>query len=105
MKYNRNSTIDDETLENMKRYYKIDSPAELLQFIKKKKALSKEILKRNNKPSIFCFPMISLIINNNLMTVSNAGSIMILLWVSLIVPISRKLFLTPPYTSHAISFC
>ena len=35
MRYQRNSTIDDETLENMKRYYKIDSPAEWLQFIKK----------------------------------------------------------------------
>ena len=34
MRYKRNSTIDDE-LENMRRYYKIDSPAELLQFIKK----------------------------------------------------------------------
>jgi hypothetical protein len=41
LRYKRNSTIDDETLENMKRYYKIDSPAELLQFIKKKNGIIK----------------------------------------------------------------
>ena len=35
MRYKRNSTIDDETLENMKRYYKIDNHKELLQYIKK----------------------------------------------------------------------
>ena len=35
MKQKRNSTIDDETLENMKRYYKIDNHKELLQYIKK----------------------------------------------------------------------
>ena len=35
MKRKRNSTIDDETLENMKRYYKIDNHKELLQYIKK----------------------------------------------------------------------
>jgi hypothetical protein len=35
VKQKRKSTIDDETLENMKRYYKIDSHKELLQYIKK----------------------------------------------------------------------
>ena len=35
MKQKRTSTIDDETLENMKRYYKIDNHKELLQYIKK----------------------------------------------------------------------
>jgi len=35
VKQKRNSTIDDETLENMKRYYKIDDHKELLQYIKK----------------------------------------------------------------------
>ena len=35
MKQKRNSTIDDETLENMKRYYKIDNHKELLHYIKK----------------------------------------------------------------------
>jgi len=35
VKKKRNSTIDDETLENMKRYYKIDNHKELLQYIKK----------------------------------------------------------------------
>jgi hypothetical protein len=35
VKQKRNSTIDDETLENMKRYYKIDNHKELLQYIKK----------------------------------------------------------------------
>jgi len=35
MKYKGNSIIDDETLENMKRYYKIDNHKELLQYIKK----------------------------------------------------------------------
>jgi hypothetical protein len=35
VKRKRNSTIDDETLENMKRYYKIDNHKELLQYIKK----------------------------------------------------------------------
>ena len=35
MKQKRSSTIDDETLENMKRYYKIDNHKELLQYIKK----------------------------------------------------------------------
>jgi tRNA A37 methylthiotransferase MiaB len=34
VKQKRNSTIDDETLENMKRYYKIDNYKELLQYIK-----------------------------------------------------------------------
>jgi hypothetical protein len=35
VKRKRNSTIDDETLENMRRYYKIDNHKELLQYIKK----------------------------------------------------------------------
>jgi hypothetical protein len=35
VKQKRNSIIDDETLENMKRYYKIDNHKELLQYIKK----------------------------------------------------------------------
>jgi hypothetical protein len=35
VKQKRNSTIDDETLENMKRYYKIDNHKELLHYIKK----------------------------------------------------------------------
>jgi hypothetical protein len=35
VKKKRNSSIDDETLENMRRYYKIDDHKELLQYIKK----------------------------------------------------------------------
>lgn len=35
MKKKINPTIDDETLEYMKRYYKIDNHKELLQYIKK----------------------------------------------------------------------
>lgn len=35
MKQKRNPSIDDETLENMRRYYKIDDYKELLQYIKK----------------------------------------------------------------------
>jgi hypothetical protein len=34
------SSIDDKTLENMKRYYKLENHDELLQFIKKNKVLS-----------------------------------------------------------------
>jgi hypothetical protein len=35
VKRKRNLSIDDETLENMRRYYKIDNHKELLQYIKK----------------------------------------------------------------------
>jgi hypothetical protein len=35
VKQKRNPSIDDETLENMGRYYKIDDHKELLQYIKK----------------------------------------------------------------------
>jgi tRNA A37 methylthiotransferase MiaB len=35
VKQKRNPSIDDETLENMRRYYKIDDHKELLQYIKK----------------------------------------------------------------------
>jgi hypothetical protein len=35
VKKKRNLSIDDETLENMRRYYKIDDHKDLLQYIKK----------------------------------------------------------------------
>ena len=34
MKKRKHDIFDDETLENMKRYYKIESHDELLQYIK-----------------------------------------------------------------------
>jgi hypothetical protein len=43
VKQKRNSTIDDETLENMKRYYKIDDHKELLQYIKKNGVIKGDI--------------------------------------------------------------
>jgi hypothetical protein len=43
VKQKRNSTIDDETLENMKRYYKIDNHKELLQYIKKNGVMKGDI--------------------------------------------------------------
>ena len=36
------SGIDDKTLENMKRYYKLENHDELLQFIKKNNILRKD---------------------------------------------------------------
>lgn len=36
------SGIDDKTLENMKRYYKLENHDELLQFIKKNNVLRKD---------------------------------------------------------------
>ena len=36
------SSIDDKTLENMKRYYKLENHDELLQFIKKNNILRED---------------------------------------------------------------
>jgi hypothetical protein len=43
VKQKRNPTIDDETLENMKRYYKIDNHKELLHYIKKNGIITGDI--------------------------------------------------------------
>jgi hypothetical protein len=39
MRKKKYSGIDDKTLENMKRYYKLENHDELLQFIKKNNVL------------------------------------------------------------------
>ena len=42
MRKKKYSGIDDKTLENMKRYYKLENPDELLQFIKKNNILRED---------------------------------------------------------------
>ena len=40
-RHKKESTYDDETLENMKRYYRIDNHDELLKYIKKNRLVGK----------------------------------------------------------------
>jgi hypothetical protein len=40
-RHRKESTYDDETLENMKRYYRIDNHDELLKYIKKNRLVGK----------------------------------------------------------------
>ena len=42
MSNKKSSGIDDKTLENMKRYYKLENHDELLQFIKKNNVLRED---------------------------------------------------------------
>ena len=48
-KNNFHTTYDDKTMENMKRYYRIDTDDELVKYIKKNVELDEDDVMHNSK--------------------------------------------------------